>query len=306
MKHFEYNGIPCRVHFGINVLSKLPSLMEKLGMKAAIFFSTPQQEAMAESVGKIVGERAITTLSKAEMHTPTHVAEKAVLTVRGKSIDGIISIGGGSTIGLGQAIHMRTSLPHLCILTTYTGSEMTPILGETENGRRVTKREMKIFPDAVLYDIELSNTLPVRLRIYSGIDAIAYVAEALYASNTNPTIAFIAYQGIRALYEALLIIKARSEDGDARYRALYGAWLSTPHHRQLFGRPHAETHVAVLPHALACNAPSMTAAMQKLAAALLDSEGDSIKGISLLYDRLDIDVSLKRLDMAKPCIDEAF
>ena len=40
------------------------------------------------------------------------------------------SVGGGITIGLGKAISIRTGLPHVCIPTTYAGSETTPILGD--------------------------------------------------------------------------------------------------------------------------------------------------------------------------------
>ena len=45
-----------------------------------------------------------------------------------------MALGGGSTIGLAKAIALRTDLPQIAIPTTYAGSEMTPILGQTENG----------------------------------------------------------------------------------------------------------------------------------------------------------------------------
>ena len=47
-----------------------------------------------------------------------------------------MAIGGGSTIGLAKAIALRTDLPQVVVPTTYAGSEMTPILGETKGGTK--------------------------------------------------------------------------------------------------------------------------------------------------------------------------
>ena len=38
-----------------------------------------------------------------------------------------MAIGGGSTVGLGKAIALRSDLPQIAIPTTYAGSEMTDI-----------------------------------------------------------------------------------------------------------------------------------------------------------------------------------
>lgn len=72
-----------------------------------------------------------------------------------------------------------------------------------------------------------------------------------------------------------------------------------------FNLPHAETHVIVLPHAIAYNAPAAPEAMAKLAAVLPESEGSAVQGINALYKRLGIDISLKGLGMPEKGIDEA-
>jgi alcohol dehydrogenase class IV len=86
----------------------------------------------------------------------------------------VVSIGGGSTIGLGKAISIRTGLPHICIPTTYAGSEMTPILGETADGQKKTRSDPKILPSTVIYDVDLTMTLPVDMTATSGVNAIAH------------------------------------------------------------------------------------------------------------------------------------
>ncbi|KAM0812522.1 putative Maleylacetate reductase [Seiridium cardinale] len=321
MSTFEYIGAPYRVVFGTGTLQKqLLPLLEKLKVKAVAILSTPEQVSLAETTKGIVGAGVACIFSEATMHTPTHVTEKALEAIRASKADGIISVGGGSTIGLGKAISVRTGLPHLSVPTTYAGSEMTPILGETENGRKVTRRDPKILPDAVLYDVELTKTLPLKMSLHSGINAIAHSVEALYASNRNPIVELMASESIRALSEALPALRQDSQDAGARYQALYGAWLCghclgsvdmALHHKLChtlggtFNLPHAETHVVMLPHAVAYNAPSCPEAMRKLAAALPDSGGDAVQGLNALYKRLGISFGLKDLGMPEAGIDEA-
>lgn len=174
MSTFEYTAASPRVTFGKGTLAQLPSVAEKLGIKAAMILSTPEQTEVAKRVEQILGGVAVSNFSGAVMHTPTHVTETALSQAVKSGADGIVSVGGGSTIGLGKAISVRTGLPHLCIPTTYAGSEMTPILGETENGSKVTRRDSRILPTAVVYDVELTMTLPVKLSVNSGLNAIAH------------------------------------------------------------------------------------------------------------------------------------
>ena len=85
---------------------------------------------------------------------------------------------GGSTVGLGKAIALESSLPILAIPTTYAGSEMTPIYGVTGNGLKRTGTDPRVLPRTVLYDPQLSLSLPVDLSVASGINAMAHAAEA--------------------------------------------------------------------------------------------------------------------------------
>ena len=172
-------------------------------------------------------------------------------------VDGLVAVGGGSTIGLAKAIALRTGLPQVAIPTTYAGSEMTDILGETEGGAKTTRRSEAVRPEAVIYDVELTRSLPPGLSATSGLNAIAHAAEALYARDGNPVIALMAEEGVRALAAALPAIVADPGDMAARGDALYGAWLcglclgaaSMALHHKLahvlggsFDLPHAETH----------------------------------------------------------------
>ena len=75
-----------------------------------------------------------------------------------------MAVGGGSTIGLGKAIALDSGLPILAVPTTYAGSEMTPIYGITEAGLKKTGRDPRVLPRTVIYDPELTLTLPRKVR----------------------------------------------------------------------------------------------------------------------------------------------
>src|SRR6185312_3310989 len=163
--------------------------------------------------------------TEATMHTPVEVTERAMQAVRDNGADCTVALGGGSTTGLGEAIALRTDLPQVVIPTTYAGSEATPILGETKDGLKTTQRSMKVLPEVILYDVDLTLTLPVGLSVTSGMNAIAHAVEALYAQDANPITSLMAEEAIRALARALPVIVADPCNVEARSDALYGAWL---------------------------------------------------------------------------------
>ena len=140
-------------------------------------------------------------------------------------VDGIVAIGGGSAIGLGKAIALRTDLPQIVVPTTYAGSEMTPVLGQTEAGRKTTQRSPKVLPETVIYDVELSLALPVATSLTSGFNAMAHGAEALYAEHPNPLLLAVAEEAVRLMAHALPRIVITPEDSEARSAALEAAWL---------------------------------------------------------------------------------
>ncbi|KAH7329727.1 hypothetical protein B0I35DRAFT_345999 [Stachybotrys elegans] len=320
MDSFEYQANPSRVIFGSGTIARIPAELERLGLSKPLILSTPQQTSQAEDIKKILNGKVAALFGEATMHTPVSITEKASGVALDSGADSIISIGGGSTIGLGKAISFRTGLYHLTIPTTYAGSEVTPILGETQDGRKSTTSDPKILPGTVIYDVDLTMTLPASLSTTSGINAIAHAVEALYARNGNPIISLLAQEGVKALAEALPVIKENPSSKEARSRALYGAWLCgtclgsvgmSLHHKLChtlggsFNLPHAETHTIVLPHALAYNAPSVPQAMAALATALPESDGDAIQGLNRLLQKLEVVRDLQSFGMKEENVAQA-
>ena len=283
MREFTYVAQPMRVLFGAGARARLAGEIELLGARRALILSTPEQSADAEQVARQLGSRAAGIYAKAVMHVPIETAREARDVARTLGADCAIAIGGGSTTGLGKAIALECALPIVAIPTTYAGSEMTPIYGLTEGGLKRTGKDPRVLPRTVIYDPELTLSLPLALSITSGINAIAHAVEGLYARDANPIMDLMAEEGIRALAGALPELARNAQDIRARSEALYGAWLCGTvlgnvgmalHHKLChtlggsFGLPHAEVHTVVLPHALAYNAAAIPAALSRIGRAL--------------------------------------
>lgn len=185
MQAFEYNASPARVIFGSGTLKKLADEISRQKLTAPLLLSTPQQFNQADILRKNLDGKVSGIFTEAAMHTPTNITDKALEYAKSVKADSVVSIGGGSTIGLGKAISIRTGLPHICIPTTYAGSEMTPILGETADGQKKTRSDPKILPGTVIYDVDLTMTLPVGLSATSGVNAIAHSGASIFPPATQ-------------------------------------------------------------------------------------------------------------------------
>jgi maleylacetate reductase len=315
---FTYVALPARVVFGSGTLARIPEELRALGCKRALVLSTPEQQGAAEAVAFRLGNLCAGTFTQAAMHTPVDVTERAMKAVLEMAADCTIAIGGGSTTGLGKAIALRTDLPQIVVPTTYAGSEATPILGETRDGRKTTQRSAKVLPEVIIYDVDLTLTLPPGLSVTSGINAIAHAVEALYTQDANPVISMMAERGIEALARALPPIMKNPVDKAARSDALFGAWLCGTclgavgmalHHKLChtlggtFNLPHAETHTVVLPHAVAYNAPAAPEAMARVAHALGTS--NAAQGLFDLAKSLGAPVALGQIGMQEADLDRA-
>ena len=317
MDNFIFKGLPAKVLFGRGRLAGLGDEIAALALSKVVVLTTPEQGALGEQVAAQLNGACTGHLATATMHTPIEVTEAALEWCRSHDVDGLVSVGRGSTIGLGKALALRTDLPQICVPTTYAGSEMTDILGQTVEGKKSTQRGPKIQPEVAIYDPDLTDTLPRSLSITSGFNAIAHAVEALYAVDCNPIIEFIASEGIRKLTRALPELegpKAR----EARNEALQGAWFCgvslgscamALHHKLAhvlggsFDLPHAESHTALLPFSIAYNEPALNGQLDP-ARRVLETE-NLAQAIFDLAEQLGAPTSLAAVGMPAEGLEKA-
>ncbi|MGN7869458.1 maleylacetate reductase [Paracoccus sp. 22332] len=305
---FTARSAAVRVRFGAGVRKAVAEEIEALGARRALILTTPQQAALADDFAALCGRAAVGRFTGAAMHTPVDISEQATAVARDLGADVLVSVGGGSTTGLGKAIALRTDLPQIVVPTTYAGSEATGILGQTENGVKTTLTSPKVQPEVILYDAELVTSLPVGMTVTSALNAMAHAAEGLYARDRSPLSSLMAVEGLRAFRDSLPQVAARPYDVSARGQTLYGAWLCGTvlgqvgmalHHKLChtlggsFDLPHAETHAVILPHALAFNA----VAVPDLLAPVTDLFGHGDPGLGLWHFARDAGAPLALRDL---------
>ena len=321
MERFVWQGMPSRVVFEWGALARLPEELDRLGARRALVLATPEQRPLAETVARALGVRAAGVHAEAVMHVPVEVARAACAAAHKLDADCCVAVGGGSTIGLGKAIALESSLPVLAVPTTYAGSEMTPIYGLTEGRLKRTGRDPRVLPRTVIYDPSLTLSLPAHISAASGVNAMAHAVEALYAEDANPVISLMAEESIRALGEALPAIVRAPDDAAMRSRALYGAWLAGTclgavgmalHHKLChtlggtFNLPHAPVHAVLLPHTAHYNHQAAPDALARVARALGGKEaGEAGPLLYALNRALGIPASLQEIGMPEAGLDEA-
>ncbi|MEU7815317.1 maleylacetate reductase [Pseudonocardia sp. NPDC049154] len=301
-----------RVLFGSGRLAHLPDEVDRLGLRRVLVLCTPGRRELGQRAAELLGDAAIGVFDGARMHVPVDVAEAGVAEARRLDADGCVAIGGGSTIGLAKAIARDTGLPSVCVPTTYSGSEMTPVWGLTEDGDKRTGRDPVVLPRSVVYDPELTVGLAAHTSAASGVNALAHAVEALYAPDVSPVIALLAEEAARSLASALPAVVRAPADVTGRALALRGAWLAgaclgattmSLHHKLchvlggLLDLPHAETHTVVLPHVAAFNleaAPRAAAALRRALGA-----DDPARALYELNRMLELPSSLAELGVAR-------
>ncbi|MEC9343037.1 MAG: maleylacetate reductase [Pseudomonadota bacterium] len=314
---FDFPGIRPRVVFGFGTVARTGAEIERLGHHRALVLSTPQQEKEARKLSDELGPASAGVYAGATMHTPTDVTEAALKVFHEIGADCLVSLGGGSTTGLGKAIASRTGADQVVIPTTYAGSEMTDILGETADGGKVTRRDPSILPETVIYDVDLTLTLPRAMTVTSALNSIAHAAEALYARDRNPVISLLSAEAIRAFADALPRLANDPGDRESRKQAAYAAWLSgialggvamSLHHKichtlgGAFNTPHAETHAIMLPHTIGFNAAAVPELLAPVADILHASPG---AGLFAFCEKLGAPTRLKDLGLSEADLDRA-
>lgn len=320
---FVHDVPASRVVFANGSIGRAGEELKRLGCSRALLVAGGPEQVYADRLAESLGDRVVARFHDVVMHVPLATAQQAVATAVESGADCVIAVGGGSSIGAAKAVARETGLPILAIPTTYAGSEMTPIWGLTEGDRKTTGRDLKVLPKAVLYDPELTLSLPTDISAASGMNAIAHLVEGLYAPGVSPISALQAEEGVRALASALPRVVADPLDLAARGDALYGAWLAGwtlgttgmgIHHKichtlgGTFDLPHAQTHSAVIPYATAFNEPhaprAMAAVMRALSAAGINATSAGA-GVWELAHSIDAPTSLKEVGFDPSMVDKA-
>jgi alcohol dehydrogenase class IV len=315
---FVYTGNPARIIFGAGRIGMVRTEVERLGRCRVLLLGGPVLRPVGDRVADLLGQLCVGRFDGATMHTPVGVTDDALRVLRAVEADCVVAVGGGSTTGLAKALAARTDVDQVIVPTTYSGSEVTPVLVETAHGRKATRSTPAVLPETVIYDVELSCEMPIAMSVTSAVNALAHTVEALYAPEANPAVDSWALESARSLANGLRGLTAQPFATHVRTDLLRGSWLAgmclgsvgmALHHKLChtlggtFGLPHAATHAVVLPHVMSYNAPAVPDVMGALAAAM--NVDDAPGGVWDLVARLGGPTSLASLGLAADDLHEA-
>lgn len=223
---------------------------------------------------------------------PTKNVNAAVTFAKDKKVDGIIGLGGGSSLDTAKLISVMTNssqslndligvdqirgsrLPLLQVPTTAgTGSEVTPIsIVTTDSDEKVGIVSDVLLPDIAVLDPTLSLDLPPSITAYTGIDAMVHAIEAYTSAiKKNPYSDMLARQALSLLSCSIEAAVHYGNDLGARNGMMLGATLAGQAFANapvggvhalaypLGGRfhiPHGLSNSLVLPHVMRFNLPT--------------------------------------------------
>jgi maleylacetate reductase len=317
VRQFTYSALPGRVVFGTGAArTRLAGEVERLGARRVLLIAAEPERELAERLTTALPVAG--RFGEVRPHVPVEVAERARAAAAEAGADALLSVGGGSTTGTAKAVALETGLPIVAVPTTYAGSEMTPVWGMTERRRKTTGTDGRVLPKVVVYDPELTFSLPAAITGPSAVNALAHSVEAFYAPGANPITALIAEESIRAIAAGLPGAVARPDDAEARSLTLYGAYLagaafavagSGLHHKVChvlggaYDLPHADLHTVMLPQVVAFQQPALPEAMGRVARAL--GAADAAGGLHALALEIGAPTALREIGMRAEDLDEA-
>ncbi|HSQ89436.1 iron-containing alcohol dehydrogenase, partial [Romboutsia sp.] len=255
---------------------------------------------------------------------PAYLVEKAANIAKQENVDGIVAIGGGSSIDAAKGVNIllgnegsildyagvnqvpNPGKPLIVIPTTSgTGSEVTvaSVITDTENSRKVVFVGNNVGANLAIIDPALTLGLPKSITAATGMDAFSHAVEALTTTIATPMTDAIAEQAISIIYNNLPKAVENGKDIEARSNMSLGSMMAGIAFSNGFVHlGHALAHAMGakwhIPHGVVC-AIALPYAIEFNA----EYVPEKIKRIGLAMG-LDIQENLSVEDMTKLVVDE--
>src|SRR3954451_14406067 len=134
---FVREGLPQRGLFGAGAAERhLRAEVARLGATRVLLVASGRD---ADLVARLAGALPVVLhWAQVRQHVGVELAERTRSAAREAGADLLVSVGGGPTIGVANAVARTTGVPFAAVHTTYAGSEATDVWGLTEDGVKRT------------------------------------------------------------------------------------------------------------------------------------------------------------------------
>ncbi len=247
---FDYDP-RTRVVFGAGKLSLLGNLAQELGSQSVLLVSDPGiRQAGHEDRARQYLEEAgfsVHVFDELQPNPTTEDVDRGVAFARGKTIDLLVGLGGGSSMDVAKGINFlltnggkmedykgagratQPMLPLIAIPTTAgTGSEAQSycVIGDARTHMKMACGDKKAAARIALLDPELSITMPASVTAVTGIDAISHAVESYVTKARTPVSMLLARRAWNLLCRAYPVVLREPQNVAARGAMLLGAHLS--------------------------------------------------------------------------------
>lgn len=257
-------------HFGADGWDKLRRWLEEKGVGRPLLLTTGPR-FVSQARAALEGLQ-LAVFDGARVHVPAATVREAAAAFADHSADAVVSLGGGSAVGLGKALRLQHDVPFAALPTTYAGSERTSIWGMTDGADKKTGRDERVRPDIAVYVPEHFESIPPMLAVQSLQNALAHPLGALMASSDlDPEATKQVQSSAEGVFRAVLRVSEWPDSVTLRLDAARAAAQAAAvldahpmglHHKVAhwlggrFDLPHAALHSVLLAHSVAHLAPS--------------------------------------------------
>ena len=317
---------------GVGMAREAGELCQELGIRRPLIVTDPGlvNAGLVEPVKFSVAEGCdrVSLFSAVSADPSEAVVLEALDVLRSGDVDGVIGLGGGSSMDVAKAIAVLAAgdqcladvygvdkvagsrLPLILIPTTAgTGSEVTPVAvittGETT---KAGISSATLLPDIAVLDAELTLGLPAAVTAMTGIDAMVHAIEA-YTSKIkkNPLSDMLARQALTLLSANQRRVLSHPDDVSAREAMLLGATLAGQAFANApvaavhalayplgghYHMPHGLSNALMLPAVLRFNASVAEADYLELAPLLPGAVKPGLEGFVSWFEELIADAAL--------------
>lgn len=338
-----------RLVFGEGAVERLGDELAFLERRRALVLCGPNaaRGRAVERARAALGPACVGVFDGIRPHSPTSVVEQVARLVQAEAVDALVTIGGGSTIDTAKGVAAmlgedaplerltsvfvppdhyverylkRPKLPLLAVVTTLSGSEVTPTIAcRDPNGTKLLLRGDHVAARVVVLDPTATLDTDLLAFAHSGMNGLAHGLEGLYSRSRQPLSDALALESIRLFSAYLPELMARPDDLDVRQQLLFASVLGGLvvsnarvgiHHAVChclgarLGLSHGLANALLLPYSMTFNLPATVHEQARAAEAMgvdtrgLSPEQAALRGIAALHElkrRLHVPARLRDL-----------
>ena len=265
---------PTPIHYGPGKIEQLSNIAKSFGISRPLIVSDSETSKLGfikQIIKNLKDDNLNSFLFSEFSPNPTDIECLLGCDIfNNKSCDGVIAIGGGSSLDAGKAIALSAYrepntfwafdmnndqaseidfdnfIPLICVPTTAgTGAEVEPgaIITNTNTHEKLVLFHPLYSPKAAILDPELVLSLPKNLTAWTGIDAIVHAIEAYSVPSFHPICDGIALQALRLMAPTIRLSYRNGDDLTARGAMLTGSCMAAISFTKGLGLVHSISHM---------------------------------------------------------------